>query len=279
MTDAHVHVWALDPERYPWHQTLPHVPIPTTPATVEDLLAEMEGAGVEKAVLVQPSVYGWDNSYLCDCLERYRGRFAGVCLVDPHSENAGEDLRFWCTDRGCQGVRINLIAERDGSWVLGTLQERIWDAAEELGASVSLQMLPAHAAVAGELAARRSGVRFIIDYLGGEAFHDGSGGAAIDLLASHPNVFFKLLSLGQDSHGSYPFPDLWPLYERALEAFGADRVVFGTDFPHVRQSCGYDAAIAWLDELPFVDAAARPLLSDRTAHLLWTFPRTTGGSR
>ncbi len=270
MIDAHVHVWALDPERYPWRPTLPHVPIPTTPATVEDLLAEMEGAGVEKAVLVQPSVYGWDNSYLCDCLERYPGRFAGVCLVDPRSGHAADDLRYWCAERGCQGARINLIAERDCSW-LGQAQEEIWNTAKDLGASVSLQMLPAHTPVVGELVARHPEVRFIIDYLGPGAFHDGSGTVAIDLLASYPNTFFKLLSVGQDSRGPYPFRDLWPLYERALEAFGGDRMVFGSDFPHVRQQPGYAAAIAWLDELPFVDASARALLIERTAGALWTF--------
>ena len=76
IVDTHVHVWSDDADRYPWHQTLAHVPIPTYPAPAENLLAAMDDAGVSHAVLVQPSVYGSDNRYLCDCLDRWPGRFA-----------------------------------------------------------------------------------------------------------------------------------------------------------------------------------------------------------
>src|SRR5438105_9700308 len=98
----------------------------------------MDRAAVDHAVLVQPSVYGWNNAYLCDCLERYPSRFAGVCLVDPRSERCGDDLRYWCLDRGCQGLRINLIAETGATWLLGATQEAIWRVAAELDVSISM---------------------------------------------------------------------------------------------------------------------------------------------
>ena len=67
-----------------------HVPIPSEAATAESLIAEMDRAGVSHAVLVQPSVYGWNNDYLCDCLANTgRRRFVGVCLVDPKADRRG----------------------------------------------------------------------------------------------------------------------------------------------------------------------------------------------
>ena len=194
MIDGHVHVWTLDAERYPWQPTLKHVPIPTVGAEADDLLAEMDAAGVELAVLVQPSVYGWDNSYLCDSIDRHPGRFVGVVLVDPRSENAADDLRQWCLERGCRGLRVNLVVTPDdASWVLGESQARMFVAAAELGIAVELQTLPQQAGVICELVRRFAAVTFIIDYLGSDAFHDGTGLTAVAQLAREPNVAFKLL--------------------------------------------------------------------------------------
>jgi predicted TIM-barrel fold metal-dependent hydrolase len=267
--DAHVHVWTLEPDRYPWQQTLAHVPIPGEPATAEDLLDEMDRAGVGHAVLVQPSVYGWNNDYLCDCLDRWPDRFVGICLVDPRADGAGEALRYWCAERGCRGVRVNLIGHSDAAWVLDAARQELWDAARELGISVSFQMLPGQAPVVRELARREPETLFIVDYLGPDAFHDGSGAPAVELLAEAPNAWFKLIASGPDSRERYPFRDLWPLYEHAVRSFGPERIVFGTDFPHVRRACPYADAAAWLAELPFLDERARAAIGNDNAAELW----------
>src|SRR2546428_290721 len=81
--------------------------------------------------------------------------------------------------------------------------------------------------------------------------------AALELLSRQPNTWYKLLSIGHDSRGPYPFRDLWLLYQRAVAWLGPQRIVFGTDFPYVRDACPYAAAIDWLSELPFLDDAAR----------------------
>ena len=105
MIDSHCHAWTMDPARYPWHQTLAHVPIPARPATAEDLIAAMELAGVERAVLVQPSVYGYDNAYLFDSMTSHPGRFAGVSLVDPRRSDGPDRVRDEY-DHGARGVRL-----------------------------------------------------------------------------------------------------------------------------------------------------------------------------
>jgi predicted TIM-barrel fold metal-dependent hydrolase len=217
-------------------------------------------------VLVQPSVYGWDNSYLCDCLERYTDHFAGVCLVNPRSGTGGADLRYWCRERGCRGVRVNLIADNDVSWLLGHGPEGIWGAAAELLVPVLLQPLASQAETLAELVRRWPTVTFVVDYLGFEGFHTPAGKRAIDLLATHANVYFKVLSVFSDSRVGYPHLDIAPLYEYAARAFGSARLLLGSDFPYVRQSSAYSQAIDWLVGLDFLDSA----VADASARALWS---------
>jgi predicted TIM-barrel fold metal-dependent hydrolase len=275
MIDGHVHVWAFDPDRYPWQPTLRHVPVPTESATAEDLLGEMERAGVDGAVLVQPSVYGWDNSYLCDVLERHPGRFAGICLVDPHAGSAPADLRYWCAERGCRGLRLNLVAvPGDASWILGDVQGRILEVAAELAVPVQLQLVPAQTDAVCELTRRFETVTFVADYLGLDAFHDGTGITAAERLAAQPNTVFKLLSVSQDSHDAFPWNDLLPLYERAFAAFGPQRVIFGTDFPYVRVRSSYGESVRWVDTLSFLSPATREAVVDGNAREVFGLTKT-----
>jgi predicted TIM-barrel fold metal-dependent hydrolase len=272
--DGHVHVWVLDPERYPWQQTLAQVPIPDMAASAEDLLGHMDSAGVERALLLQPSVYGWDNSYLCDSADRYPDRFGAVCLVDPRAPGAGDDLRYWCRERGCCGVRVNLIEDGDSDWLTAPGQQGLWEAVGELGIPVSLQMRPDHAAGVRKLARAYPAIRFIADYLGRQAAHDGTGATALRQLSAEQNVSAKLLAAGQDSDERYPFRDLWPLYQAAVEAFGASRIMFGTEFPHVMAHCRYEEAAQLLSTLPFIDEQDRKLIGEKTALEIYRFERS-----
>jgi predicted TIM-barrel fold metal-dependent hydrolase len=125
MVDAHTHVWTLDPAAYPWQPTLSHVPIPTEAATKAQLVGEMDAADVEWVVLVQPSVYDWDNSYLCDAIAAHPCRPAGVCLVDPDDAAAPAQLAHGCV-AGCRGFRFNLTNQDDVSWLLEPRLEPLW---------------------------------------------------------------------------------------------------------------------------------------------------------
>ncbi|NDF96236.1 MAG: hypothetical protein EB107_10455, partial [Proteobacteria bacterium] len=93
--DTHVHVWALDDK--PGHQPAAGAKIawPKGPAPVEWLIGDMDGYGIAHSVLVQSSAFGWDNTYVIECLEAHPGRFAGIGLVDPESPTNAADLRHW----------------------------------------------------------------------------------------------------------------------------------------------------------------------------------------
>ena len=270
--DAHAHVWSSDPATYPWQPILAHVPPPTLLAPVERMVADMDRAGVDKVVLVQPSVYGWDNRYLMECLAGAPERFLGICLIDPRSSTPLDDLKRGCGPGKCQGLRLNTIKQGDLSWLAGDECRPLFAALEALDLSLSFHMDIDQATVVAELAARHPGISFIVDYLGGEVLGRADAPAYLDLLAEQPNVHFKLLCVAEDARTPYPFPDIVPFYRAVLERFGAARVMYGSDYPGVCTVCSYKQAVDWGRNFPGLSAAEQALVMGGTAAKLFKLP-------
>jgi predicted TIM-barrel fold metal-dependent hydrolase len=272
MIDAHLHLWALDPQRYPWQQILAHVAIPSESATVAELIPLMDAAGVDYAIAVQPSVYGWDNSYLCDCLDRHPDRLIGVCLVDPRAADAAAKLRYWCAGRGCRGLRINTIGQSDADWLLLPAMEALWAETVRLGVPLCIQINAAHTGAVGRLAERQPALTIIIDYFGDEAFRLGAAADFLGAVATHDNILCKVLLVAQDSQEPWPFQDLVPFYRQVVDAFGATRLMYGAEFPYVRAYTSYARAMRWLDAWRFLSDDQRDAILDRTARRIWPQP-------
>lgn len=268
MIDTHVHVWALDAARYPWHPTLPSVPIPSYAATVDQFVDAMNAAGVERAVLVQPSTYGWDNSYLYDALARFPGRFVGVGLVDPFSPTAPADIERLATH--CRGLRINAIGRSDSArWLNDRAHAPLWRSIEAFDVTVCFQMLPRQARSVAQLARDHRSVTYVVDSLGPDAYFTQDAFVAVEELSAEPNIRFKMVSAGQDSQLEFPFRDLWPLMRHAIRHFGVERLTTGSDYPHVLAACTYPQAIRWIDEMPFLGHAEKARVTETNALSLW----------
>ena len=113
--DTHTHVVSSDKGKHPlapgargWSTEVSN--------DVEDLIAEMDRAGVEAATLVQPAgTYGLDNSYQCDSAHQYAPRTVAVGILDPAAPDAADKLSYWVSERGMVGVRLQSQAEHDDS--------------------------------------------------------------------------------------------------------------------------------------------------------------------
>jgi predicted TIM-barrel fold metal-dependent hydrolase len=279
--DAHLHVWVQQPDRYPWQPTLGY--IPTSHAPVEEFVALMDRYGLDYAVLVQPSPYGWDNSYLVDSLKKYPDRLVGVCLVDPLSPEAPERLRYWVTVHGVRGLRLNPIGDPEGRWLNAPTQDPLWATAAELGIPICIQLLPHQAPMVADMARRHPGVAVVIDHFGRPRLDDGPDYPhyqAVLALAGYPNVFLKFSGLHHLSREGYPYRDTYPLVERAFRAFGARRMLWGSDYPGIlraeypglagRQGITYEQALRLLpDHIPFLTADDLDWIMGETAAHLW----------
>ena len=105
--DIHPHIIADDEKRYPLAPLGGHQSdwSRLRPVTVDQMIAAMDEAGVDKSAIVQASTcYGHDNSYVADAVAAHPDRFTGVFSVDVLAADAPERMRYWF-GRGLTGMR------------------------------------------------------------------------------------------------------------------------------------------------------------------------------
>lgn len=252
LIDTHVHVWALD-ER---HQPAPGAKVrpPKAAAPVEWLLDDMAAFQIDHCVLVQSSAFGWDNTYMVECLERYPGRFKAIGLVDPLGEDNADDLRRWM-GRGLSGFRLHpLYYPDEPCWIDSPANDRLWEAAVETGAILQFHMWPRHAVPLARMIARHPGVRVIVDHLGKpdvtEAPPYPSSRPVLDL-ARFPLVWVKIGDYQIASRQQFPWRDTIPFVAALREAFGPGRMIWGTGYPNGARLVPLEQALRYVrQELP-----------------------------
>ena len=108
IVDTHVHIWEIDPPRYPVGPTAPGwTSEPDEPATADQLLVDMNANGVDWSVVVQTSWSTWDNGYIADSVARFPDRLIGHGMIDPQDQYNADLAGYWMQDRGLQGFRFH----------------------------------------------------------------------------------------------------------------------------------------------------------------------------
>jgi L-fuconolactonase len=222
---------------------------------VEPLVFQMDRNGVAKAVLTQ--VLGqFDNAYQEQCLACFPGRFASVGAVDAASEGAADAVRRWAA-RGMAGLRLRPEARSPGRDPLA-----VWRAAAESGLAISCGGLSGNIVHPDfhALAAEFPDMPIVVEQLGGWTRPDcdrtPETWRGILALARFPNVSLKTPTLGQIAPRTIgkPLPnDGSPVLDaaqgailiEALASFGAERLLWGSDFPVVASREGYANALNW----------------------------------
>lgn len=237
LIDTHMHVWSGDPARFPFaHPYMANYTPPKTAATVELLVKEMNESGVTGCVLVQTICHGWDNRYLVHCMRADPKRFRGQGLIDPTDPKAAEKLEYWMKQHRLSGMRFSPIYyEGKDDWLNAKASHALWRKAEELGAVFNYFIATAQLPKLEEMVRRFPKVKVVIDHL-----------ARIDLkaadplpefkkllaLARYPNVWCKVSELCIISpSGKFPYRDTFAWVKRMYDAFGPDRMLWGTGFP------------------------------------------------
>ncbi|OWT63467.1 amidohydrolase family protein [Candidimonas nitroreducens] len=202
-------------------------------ATVEQYRAVQAGLGSDHCVIVQPSGYGVDNRCLVDALNQFHGAARGVAVIDETvSEAELSDLQR----AGVRGIRFNLVQTGATSIsMLEPLAARI----APLGWHVQVHCTPATLRqISGMLSALP--VPVVLDHMGSV----GADGAA--LIARHRDALLDLMKqahLWMKLSGPYlnswsPEADVPELgkFVRDLAQLAPDRIVWGSDWPHVTEA-------------------------------------------
>ena len=282
IVDAHVHVFLRRSNEYP-RRTSDLVPADRE-APVELLLDEMKRAGVSKAVLIQLNEYGEDHRYLSDCLRRFPDRFAGVGLIDPSSENPEDRLDDLVRRYGITGIRLTRL---DG--LKGDLRSHaaydLWGRCGDLGVKICLYPWSGQLGVFKFFIEEFPDVTVIFDHLGmcpSNFSVDDLGRPRIITeippptldeilrLSRHENVYVKLSGDYACSHEPYPYPDMKPIYRDLYRAFGAERLMWATDFPWIIDEPGYERLLRLLDfHLPDLKPWEKSAIMGENAMRIW----------
>jgi L-fuconolactonase len=233
--DAHTHVVSDDFQRYPlspaglpggWYREAPH--------TAEQLIALMDEASVDRAVLVQGvGAYSFDNSYAADAARTYPERFWSACCLDAVAPDAAERLDYWTRERGMHGVRLFAIAAPGESWIDDEAKWplALFEQAQALGARVIVTVVAHQLEALGRLLYRLPDAVISLDHCGFAPLLGAPWSEAANLfaLAEHPGVNLKLSTNVIDAMragGCDPRAGVVSL----IDGFGANRVMWGSDF-------------------------------------------------
>jgi predicted TIM-barrel fold metal-dependent hydrolase len=228
VVDSHVHCFAgFDDPRYPYHPDGPYRP--ETAARPDQLLRCMDGAGVDRAIIVHPEPYQDDHDYLEHCLDAGKGRLKGTCLF--FADRPGSLDQMSSLIRRCPGivaVRIHAYApERLPPFGKPELRA-LWKRAADLGLMVQLHFEPRWAPGFEPLIREFPATPVIIDHLGRPLQGIPEDHDRVIAWSRHPNTFIKLSALLPKDQ--YPHRDAAPFVRAAVDAFGPDRMIWGGGF-------------------------------------------------
>ena len=275
IADLHCHVIASDTVRYPlapmggkqsdWSRERP----------VDDtgMLAAMAAGGVAKSVLVQASTcYGNDNRYVQSCVEAHPERLAGVFSVDMQAADAIEKIQFWIK-AGMSGARVFIAGHTASDQAARPDDPRSFAAWEYLEANRIPLCVQLRADGLPQLEAALT--RFpkaivLLDHFARPALDDGAPyaqAAALFALARFEYLHFKYTThtvrdsqSGRATHASFA--------RAAVDAFGAERIAWGSNFPAAAGTLG-ELLHQALEATATLTPTEREWIFSRTAHALY----------
>lgn len=257
--DSHVHVWEHG-TRFPFATGSN---VPAEDASPEELLRLMAANGIAKTVIIQVIHYRYDNSYLADVLRRYPDKFVGVCRVDPLDPAAPDHLAR-LTQQGFEGVRLSPAGDATGDWIRSPLMPPLWKRCGELGVPMTLLAPITRMGDIEALIEKHPGLTVVIDHMADCPVDQPEKLNSLLALARYPKVFVKVSHTWSLSKESYPWLDAQQLVKRLRDRFGAERLMWGTDWPIAKDRATYSQRLTVVrDAMAFLsDEDKRSILSD-----------------
>ena len=221
--DCHAHIFGPQ-SKYPYAPNRRYTP---PDATLADYTRMLETIGVERAVLVQASVYMTDNSAILDALAEKSFALRAVAAAN----DSVTDAQLETMDRlGVRGLRINLRNDNGTRAEMAPgLAARIAPLGWHLQFHVDGRELPAALPLFGKLP-----VDIVLDHVVRVPVAQGLDSTvfkAVRALVQGGRCWVKLSAPMRMSNGEYPYADVTP-FVRALVETAPERMLWATDWPH-----------------------------------------------
>jgi L-fuconolactonase len=240
MLDAHVHLWDLAARDQVW---IPARSPLRRNFGLGDLRSALAGAAVDGVILVQASN---DAGETADLISRALETDL-VCGVVGWADLRSPDFAATLSGLTCTGQLLGLrhqaLAEADPTgWLRSPGVRRGLTVLETARLPFDLMIRPVHFPAALQTVREHPSLPFVLDHLGKPPVASGELGpwaAGLRSLAAEPNVACKLSGLQTVASPDWTYAELAPYINVALEAFGPDRLIFGSDWPVCTQAASY----------------------------------------
>ncbi|HET9172477.1 MAG TPA: amidohydrolase family protein [Actinospica sp.] len=266
--DAHHHLWDLKIRAQEWLRAPELKPI-WRDFPFEELEPEATAAGVDKTVLVQVAASADETREFLAFAACHKLIGGVVGWMDLTAEDPAATLEALLSGPGghtLRGIRHLVQDERDPQWLTRTDVRRSLRAIADAGLTYDLLVKPPQAAAALEVVRAVPELTFVLDHLGkppiaADTSPDPAWQTWLRHLAAESNVACKLSGMVTEADwNTWTIGDLKPYADIALEAFGPQRLMFGSDWP-VCLLAGtytevYDAARTLTDDLTEDERAA-----------------------
>ena len=236
VVDTHQHFWNLDRTAYPWLTPDEHGPIYRS-FEPDELAPLLDQAGVQYTVAVQAANSYEDTEYLLEVADN-RDFVAGVVgwvpLVRP--EEAAEALNRFKDHPKFKGVRHLIHDEPDPDWLLQDVVAEGLRVLADKGVTFDVvSVLPRHLEHVPTIAERVPELRMVIDHLSKPPIKERQWEPWSSLFAraaEYSNVYAKVSGLNTAADlENWSSDDLKPYIDFAIERFGPERLMFGSDWP------------------------------------------------
>lgn len=254
IVDAHQHIWDLRRASYPWMD--PDDPVLARDRTIDEAIAELDAAGVDGTVLVQSADDPADSETMFDAARatsRVRGVVAWVPLGDVRV--AERLLDRWSRERVFCGIRTLIHTLDDPDWLASPEAADGLALLAERGIPFDVVAVnPRHLRASIAVGERLPGLHMVLDHLAHppvRAADDGVWAELIAEAAANPNTHAKVSGLYATAGAmdAWSAGDVAPFFDRAIDLFGAHRLMFGGDWPICDLGGGYAKVRAELGAL------------------------------
>jgi predicted TIM-barrel fold metal-dependent hydrolase len=244
--DSQIHLWDSG-KPPPHHRQAPHL--------AEEAIADMDASGVDAAINAAGVLLDVDCRYAIESAARFPDRFATIGWLKLNRPEAPDLVRGWRSQPGMIGFRFHCVAEDERSWPTDGTMDWFLPLAAELGLPVGFGG-PVLAHVE-RWAAQHPTLKIVLDHFGIVA-QDPTTRELIqheDVLSwsRFPNVSVKL-SGGPDYArvDEYPFKSLHDRIHRLYDAYGPERLFWGTDITRLDNCTWRQAVTMFTEELPWL---------------------------
>lgn len=231
--DSHQHFWHYNAARDGW--ITDDMSVLKRDFLPEELIQQMRVSGIDGSVAVQADQSESETQFLLKLAESSPEIVGVVGWVDLKAEDVSERLGYYSQFEKLLGFRHIVQAEPDDRFLLREDFQRGIKALERHGFTYDILIYERHLPVAAEFVRTFPSQKFVIDHVAkptikSKRLDDWARG--IRAIAAHPNVCCKVSGMVTEADWRrWKEADFKPYLDVVFEAFGADRLMFGSDWP------------------------------------------------